>query len=198
MGARYPWCFATTFGTWAGIERILGRKRMDIENGLGMWVVGQAGPQAGGSVPTPEPKQVVVGMPGNGGSAPSAGTVESKPVGPGTAGNPQQPGPGGGLQMLLPFVVIMGAMILFSVWSQRKEQKRRATMLSAIKKLDKVMLSSGIIGQVIELTDEEAVLRLEEGRVRVARSSIQAVISSPTKANSVAEVKGEGTPAKSV
>jgi preprotein translocase subunit YajC len=49
-------------------------------------------------------------------------------------------------------------------------------MMSSMKKSDKVMTAGGIIGTIAEMTDDEVVLRLEEGKVRVSRSSIQAVI----------------------
>lgn len=160
---------------------------------IGMWTLAQD-TTASTAAPAPEPKQVVVGMPGANGSSGAATATEAQPVGPSSSGKAAPPPSGMGF--MLPVIAIMAVFLIMSIMRQRKEDKKRRELLGSIKKLDKVVLSSGIIGQVIELTDDEAVLRLEEGRVRVARSAIQGVIGSQAKASAIAEPKNESAPAK--
>ena len=49
----------------------------------------------------------------------------------------------------------------------------------------------GMIGTVVEMTDDEVVLRVEEGRIRMTKGAIQQVITRDGKPASLAEVKGE-------
>jgi preprotein translocase subunit YajC len=66
-------------------------------------------------------------------------------------------------------------------------------MMASLKKQDKVQMIGGEIGTIAELTDDEVVLRVEEGRIRFARSAVQAVLASKGKPEStmISELKGE-------
>lgn len=90
---------------------------------------------------------------------------------------------------LLPVMLIV--MIIFSVLTGRKEKKKKEELISAIKKHDKVQMLGGIIGSVAEVGDEDIVLRVEEGRIRFAKSAVAAVLSS-AKASGSLESKPEG------
>jgi preprotein translocase subunit YajC len=77
--------------------------------------------------------------------------------------------------LLLMFVV----MILVSSMGGRKEKRRRAEMLSGLARNDKVHTVGGLIGTIVDVHDQEVVLRTDEAsntRVRVARSAISQVI----------------------
>jgi preprotein translocase subunit YajC len=65
--------------------------------------------------------------------------------------------------------------------------------MSSIKKQDKVQMIGGIIGTVVEMSDDEIVLKVEEGRIRFHKSSVQGVLQSKGRPgdSSIAEVKGE-------
>ena len=84
---------------------------------------------------------------------------------------------------LLPVMLVV--MILFSVLSGRKEKKKKQELVSAIKKHDKVQMLGGIIGTVAEVGDDDIVLRVEEGRIRFAKSAVAAVITSAKASGSV-------------
>jgi preprotein translocase subunit YajC len=75
---------------------------------------------------------------------------------------------------LLPVMLLV--MILLSASAGRKERRKREELLRSVKRNDKVQTAGGIIGIVAEMNDEEVVLRVEEGRIRVAKSSIAAVL----------------------
>jgi preprotein translocase subunit YajC len=121
---------------------------------------------------------------------PNAQPVQATPgTAPGTTGAPApQASPWGQMGLFLPLIAVFGVIMLMSFWSQRKEKKKRDELMGSMKKGDKVQTFSGIIGTLTEITEHEAVLRVEEGRIRVARSAVQTVLSS--KANGAIEPKG--------
>ncbi len=127
--------------------------------------------------------QPVTGAAGTATTAP--GTITTQPL-------PAATRPAGGVDMifwLLPVMLIV--MIIFSVLTGRKEKKKKEELISAIKKHDKVQMLGGIIGSVAEVGDEDIVLRVEEGRIRFAKSAVAAVLSS-AKASGSLESKPEG------
>ncbi|GJQ29297.1 MAG: hypothetical protein HBSAPP03_11810 [Phycisphaerae bacterium] len=127
------------------------------------------------------------------------GTVEAVGVpGAGTTTTPPPPAgaPGGGasspgmgpIMWLLPVMLVV--MILVSVMGSRKEKKRQAELLSSVKKGDKVQMLGGVIGTVAELGETEIVLRVEEGKIRFAKSALQGLVR-PTVASGTVEAKPE-------
>jgi preprotein translocase subunit YajC len=92
---------------------------------------------------------------------------------------------------LLPVMLIV--MILMSSMAGRKEKKKRAELIGALKKHDRVQTLGGIVGTVAEVGETEVVLRVEEGRIRFNKTAIQAIVD-PSKVRSdtsIAELKGE-------
>jgi len=77
------------------------------------------------------------------------------------------------LAMVLLWVVLMGG--------GRKEKKKRAAMLATMGKGDKVQSIGGILGTVIDIKDNEVVVKVDENaniRLRFAKSAIQSIIES--------------------
>lgn len=143
-------------------------------------VLAQGGTQdAGSSTPS------MVGLPGPAPAAP--GTTTQALPGPAPTSAPSSPL--GGSQFMILMVGMLALMIFMSFWTNRKEQKKRRELMESMKKGDRVQTLGGIIGTVQEAYDTEVVLRLEEGRVRVARSSIQTIIK-PSESRAA-----EGAPA---
>jgi preprotein translocase subunit YajC len=148
---------------------------------------------------TSQPAVNAVGVPGapastaTGPALPaSTGTVPA--TGTAAPGTPAPASPMSGLSLLLPFVVIMGLMFFMSARTTKKEKKKREELMASIGRGDKVQLAGGIIGTVSDLYDTELVIKLEEGRMRVARASVTAVLTSKggaggTSAKSVLEAK---------
>lgn len=128
------------------------------------WILAQSAPPLSGA-PAPS-------------SDTSAGTVTSGTAAPAGAGGggvapAQSPFP-----MLLLFGV-MGALILFTVFGNRRETKRKQAMLEALKKNDRVQTSGGIIGSIVELKPDVVVLKVDENsntRVTFARAAIIGVV----------------------
>ncbi len=88
---------------------------------------------------------------------------------------------------LLPGMLVV--MILMSWLSSRKDKKRQAELMANIKKGDRVQMMGGIIGSIVELGDTEVVLRVEEGRIRFARTAIVGLVQSRNGAASSLEAK---------
>lgn len=90
-------------------------------------------------------------------------------------------------------LVMVGVMLLTSIMAGKKDKKKRAELMTNLKKQDKVQMLGGIIGTVVEIGDDDTVvLKVEEGRIRFHKSSIQGILSSRGKGDtSITEVKGE-------
>jgi len=118
----------------------------------------------------------VPGAKANEGSTPiqqaPAGTTRSTSQGSGTGSS----NPFGSLWIfLLPLIVL----VLMSTMGGKKQQKQRTAMLSALSKNDRVLTSGGVIGTIVELYDQEMVLRVDESsntRIRFSRSAVQQIL----------------------
>ncbi len=117
----------------------------------------------------PAPSAPIEGAPAGGDT--STGS-EGKPVPPGA---PSLFGP--------PFLFIMLAvfvlMMIFSSRSQGKDKKRREQMIAALKKGQRVTTIGGMIGSVVEVRDDQVILKVDENantRIRFTRSAVQGVI----------------------
>lgn len=95
----------------------------------------------------------------------------------------------GGLSMLLPFVFVLVFMIGFSWWTQGKERKKRQAMLASISRSDRVQTLGGIIGTVVEMRDDEVVLRVDEAtntKITFAKSAVQGVMKKARESDTTA------------
>lgn len=122
-----------------------------------------------GPAPAPDGAAPVEGQPAN-------GEGQQVPQAP-------QPRPGGG-EWFLPVMLLLFLVVMFGMtfMSQRREKKKRQQMLSEMRKNDRVVTIGGIIGTVVELRDNEIVLKVDESsntRMRFSRAAIQSVINDP-------------------
>jgi preprotein translocase subunit YajC len=104
-----------------------------------------------------------------------------------------QPGSAGSLGFLLLMFGLLAFMVLMTFMSGRKERKRRAELLSSLSSNDRVMTIGGVIGTIVELRDDEVVLRVDEStntRIRFSRASVQQVMSrGGSRGDTIAEAK---------
>jgi preprotein translocase subunit YajC len=122
-----------------------------------------------GTAPAAAPR--VPGAIGTGSQQPSGA-----PVGPPAGGGGGGGGGGSFIWLLMVFLVVM---VVMTSMTGRREKKRREAVMAALKKGDRVQTLGGIIGTIIELSDNEAVLRVDEvsnTRIRFARTAIQGVL----------------------
>lgn len=82
--------------------------------------------------------------------------------------------------MFLPWILIfvLGYMLLIRP-AMRQERERKA-MIAALKENDRVIAAGGIIGKVarIKENEDEVTLKVDDGRIRVLRSSIVKVLGA--------------------
>lgn len=82
---------------------------------------------------------------------------------------------------MLPMLAIMGVLLLVMVVLPGKQQaKRRKVMLSGMSKNDRVLTRGGIIGVVVEIRDNDVILKVDETnniRMHFAKQAIQHVFA---------------------
>ncbi len=147
-----------------------------------------AAPASAPSTSAPATGQAVVplGLP-----TPSKQGTEGQAIVPATTtpATPAQKPPGmdSFMWIILPFFAIM----IFMMWNNsRSEKKKKAELNSSLKKGDTVQMLGGIIGVVSEIRDDEVVVKMEEGRIRFAKSAIQGILKSKDgKADATLEAK---------
>jgi len=96
-----------------------------------------------------------------------------------TQGAEQQQG--NPLNLILMFAVFGIIFYLIALRPRRKEQKTREQMLGSLKKYDKVMTIGGIIGTVMEVREDEVIIKVDDSsntRIKFTRGAIQRVLSS--------------------
>ena len=90
---------------------------------------------------------------------------------------PSPGGGGGGASQLMPTLVMFGAMFaifyFLMIRPQQKQKQERERMLSAIKRGDKVVTTSGMFGTVTNLSDKTVTLRVaDQVKLEFDRSAI--------------------------
>jgi preprotein translocase subunit YajC len=90
-----------------------------------------------------------------------------------------QPEQGNMLLSLLPFVLMFAIFYFLLIRPQQKRAKTRNMMLASIKKGDKVTTVGGMHGKVVELTDDTAILLVNDStRLTFNRSAIDSIVTS--------------------
>lgn len=109
------------------------------------------------------------------GGSPSSGT-------PGTPASGTAPASGGGgPSMMLILAIPLIFLVLMSFMMNKKEKKKRQSLMDAVKRNDRVLTIGGIIGTVVEIRDDEIVLRVDDNtktKISFSKASVQQVIRS--------------------
>ncbi len=75
--------------------------------------------------------------------------------------------------MIIFLVLIFAMMYFFMIRPQRKKQKEFQNLMSSLKKGDKIVTAGGIYGQIENINDESAIVKVDSGAtLRIARGSI--------------------------
>ncbi len=109
---------------------------------------------------------------------------------PGDGGTPaKKQAPSGPFGDPMFMMLLMGLAFVFLILLPMRKQKReQQNMLSTIKRGAKVVTTSGIIGTIINLKDneDEMTIRSEDAKIKVLKSSVARVLgqdeSEPAKA----------------
>jgi preprotein translocase subunit YajC len=94
---------------------------------------------------------------------------------PGGGGN------GGGVLSMLPLMAGMFAIAYFLIIRpQQKQKKEREATLSAVKKGDRVVTTSGVHGTVVGLTEQMMTLKVaDQVRLDFDRSALGRIVTPP-------------------
>jgi len=93
-------------------------------------------------------------------------------------GDAQGQKPGGG-NFLFMIMLIFLVMFIFMMGGQRKEKKKRKQMIQSLAKGAKIQTVGGILGTVLEVRDNEIIVKVDESsntRMRFSRSAVQTVL----------------------
>lgn len=150
-------------------------------------ILGQGDPPPSGGIPSGQPSAPSVAPTG----APTgpAGTQTSQPGQPGTTSpgvNPQAEDTGffggsGFFILLLGFIVIM---YFFLLSNSRKEKRKRSEMLTQLKKGVKIETVGGVLGTIIEVRDQELIVKVDENnntRLRFAKGAVKTVFEEESE-----------------
>lgn len=83
-------------------------------------------------------------------------------------------------EMMLPMLLIFAVFYLFMFRGPKKKQQQHQQMLSGLKKNDRIRTIGGIIGTVVDVRDEEVVIKIDEAtntKMRIVRSAISKVFA---------------------
>ncbi|MDD3886813.1 MAG: preprotein translocase subunit YajC [Victivallaceae bacterium] len=93
-----------------------------------------------------------------------------------------QQGGGSGLMTMLPLILVFGVMMFFMIRSQKKQARERQAMLDRVVKGARVLLQSGIYGNVAEVRENVLVVEIAEGvKIEVAKSGVAALPDEAAK-----------------
>lgn len=102
------------------------------------------------------------------------------------------PGTGNILVTFLPLIAMFALLYFLLIRPQQKRQKSRNLLLSNLKKGDKVTTIGGLHGTIIELTDDTAVLRVNDAtKLTFDRSAVNNVVQSSPALEEKKEKKSE-------
>lgn len=127
------------------------------------------------------PASTPAGAPADTSAQPTAGdTTATQGADGAPAGGQAQPQANPFGSILFPMILVLGVLFIFSMGSGRKEKKRRAELLNNLTKGAKVQTAGGVLGTVVEVRDDEVVVKVDESsntRMRFTKSAISTVLS---------------------
>ncbi len=85
-----------------------------------------------------------------------------------------------------PWLAILGVMLLVMILPGRQQAKKRKEMMAGMSKNDRVLTRGGIIGVVMEVREQEVILKVDESnntRVHFAKQAIQHVFADKDDIN---------------
>jgi preprotein translocase subunit YajC len=95
--------------------------------------------------------------------------------------------PGGGgtdLMGFLPIVLMFGLLYFLMIRPQMKRAKETKAMIDALQKGDEVVAAGGLVGKIVELSDQYATLEIAaETKIVVQRPAVQLLLPKGTIKN---------------
>jgi preprotein translocase subunit YajC len=122
-------------------------------------------------------------------AAPAADTTASGTQAPGgtpgkTAALADNPNAKNAQYMNIALMVVMAAVVIFMLRAPKKRQQEHQKMVAGLKKNDRIRTIGGILGTVLDVRDDEIVIKVDEGnntKLHVIPSAIASVTSEDKK-----------------
>lgn len=92
-------------------------------------------------------------------------------------------------------IILIGGMVVFMVISGRKRKAQAAEMASKVLPGAKVMLSSGIYGDIVSITDDRVTLQSASSTLEVAKGAVIRVVENAPEKKTVAKKPAAKKPA---
>lgn len=92
--------------------------------------------------------------------------------------------PTGGMGMLasfMPFILMFLIFWFLLIRPQQKRAKAHREMLDNLKRGDKIITQSGLLGTILELNKEDLLLECGDSKLRMSRAAIGGVVTEKTK-----------------
>lgn len=99
-----------------------------------------------------------------------------------------QQGPGMGV-FILQIGLFIGIFYFLLIRPQQRQRKRHEALLATLQKGDQVTTSSGIVGEVIHLKENEVTIKSGESRLVLLRSSVANITNRGTEGEKDKEAK---------
>jgi preprotein translocase subunit YajC len=95
----------------------------------------------------------------------------------------QATGQGGmGMALIIQLVLIVAIFYFILILPQRREQKRHREMLAALRPGDSIVTAGGLIGEIIQLRDDQITLKSGESRLVIERARVSRLLNPPAGA----------------
>jgi preprotein translocase subunit YajC len=104
--------------------------------------------------------------------------AQQTPAAPGPGGTPPPTG-GGGWEFMIGLMLLIGVFYYMMWRGSRRDRQKQQDMLNALKRNDRVQTIGGMLGTVVEVRDNEVVVKIDESnnvKVRFVRSAIREVL----------------------
>jgi preprotein translocase subunit YajC len=85
------------------------------------------------------------------------------------------------MRFFFPLLLALGLFYLLMFRGQRKERQKHADMLKNLKRNDRVQTLGGVLGTVVEVRDQEVILKVDESsnvKMRFNRAAIKEVLAT--------------------
>jgi len=82
-------------------------------------------------------------------------------------------GQGGGYQMIIFLVLMIGIFYFFMIRPQQKKQKQMQNFRESLTKGDKIVTIGGIHGKIVNIEDDTFVIEVEDGgKLRIDKAAV--------------------------
>lgn len=137
--------------------------------------------QAAGDEGSPAPAGDTGGAGESTGSTQESGSSNGNGDGTGEPARKQSP-----MDMLIPILLMVAVMYFFVFRGPKKRQNEQKKMMEELKKNDRIQTIGGIRGTIVDLRDDEVIIKIDESnntKMRIARRAIATVMTDETPAS---------------